>query len=288
MIDVGGAALLCAAARNYAGVAAVAEPGALRARSSRRSATAGSVSAELRQRLAAEAFGDRRRVPRRDRRLPQPGHRDHASRRTWRWSWRRSRDLRYGENPHQRAAFYRETTHRDGTLADATQLQGARALVQRPARPRRRLPDRRRLHAPRRSRSSSTPTRSGWPPTTSSSEAYRQALETDPVAAFGGIVGVNRELDGATAREIAANSYEAVVAPGYRRGGARDPAAASPASRCFAVPPNPAEGLRDYGIAEPRLQARRRRAARRDAGRARPRPRPAAGGDPAPARRSRS
>src|SRR3712207_7466794 len=33
-------------------------------------------------------------------------------------------DLRYGENPHQRAAFYRETTHRAGTLADAEQLQG--------------------------------------------------------------------------------------------------------------------------------------------------------------------
>ena len=46
-------------------------------------------------------------------------------------------------------------------------------------------------------------------------EAYRHALETDPVASFGGIVGVNRELDGATAREIAANSYEAVVAPGF-------------------------------------------------------------------------
>ena len=35
-------------------------------------------------------------------------------------------DLRYGENPHQRAAFYRETTHRSGTLADATQLRGER------------------------------------------------------------------------------------------------------------------------------------------------------------------
>ena len=34
-------------------------------------------------------------------------------------------DLRYGENPHQRAAFYRETTHRSGTLADATQIAGA-------------------------------------------------------------------------------------------------------------------------------------------------------------------
>ena len=35
-------------------------------------------------------------------------------------------DLGYGENPHQRAAFYRETTHRSGTLADATQLAGDR------------------------------------------------------------------------------------------------------------------------------------------------------------------
>ena len=35
-------------------------------------------------------------------------------------------DLAYGENPHQRAAFYRETTHRSSTLADAVQLQGSR------------------------------------------------------------------------------------------------------------------------------------------------------------------
>jgi len=46
-------------------------------------------------------------------------------------------------------------------------------------------------------------------------EAYRRALETDPVASFGAIVGVNRTLDGATARQIAANSYEAVIAPGF-------------------------------------------------------------------------
>ena len=74
MIDVGGAALLGAAARNPAGVVAVSSPdqytqilAELRER--------GQVSPELRAQLAAEAFGDRRRVPRRDRRLPQPAHR---------------------------------------------------------------------------------------------------------------------------------------------------------------------------------------------------------------------
>jgi phosphoribosylaminoimidazolecarboxamide formyltransferase/IMP cyclohydrolase len=79
-------------------------------------------------------------------------------------------------------------------------------------------------------------------------DAYRKALETDPVASFGGIVGVNLELDGPTAREIAANSYEAVIAPGY------SPAALGilrqkPGLELMSIPPDPTEGMRDYGIA---------------------------------------
>ena len=123
-------------------------------------------------------------------------------------------DLRYGENPHQRAAFYRETTHRSGTLADATQIRGDRPSFNNY------------LDldtAYRVARDFTAPTvaivKHTDPVGVASGdelvEAYRHALETDSVAAFGGIVGVNRELDGSTAREIAANSYEAVVAPGY-------------------------------------------------------------------------
>jgi phosphoribosylaminoimidazolecarboxamide formyltransferase/IMP cyclohydrolase len=79
-------------------------------------------------------------------------------------------------------------------------------------------------------------------------EAYRKALETDPVASLGGIVAVNRQMDGATAREIAGNSYEAVVAPGY------DPSAlgilkTKPGLEILAVPADPLDGMRDYGIA---------------------------------------
>src|SRR4029078_1359272 len=68
------------------------------------------------------------------------------------------------------------------------------------------------------------------------------------VAAFGGIVGVNRELDGPTAREIAAHSYEAVVAPGYDQAalGIRK---AKSGPETLALPPDPTEGMRDYGIA---------------------------------------
>ena len=79
-------------------------------------------------------------------------------------------------------------------------------------------------------------------------EAYRRALETDPVASFGGIVGVNRTLDGATAREIAANSYEAVIAPGFDDS-ALGILRQKPGLELLSIPPDPIEGMRDYGIA---------------------------------------
>jgi phosphoribosylaminoimidazolecarboxamide formyltransferase / IMP cyclohydrolase len=48
--------------------------------------------------------------------------------------------------------------------------------------------------------------------------AYRRALEADPVSAFGGVIGINREIDEAAAEEIAKLFVEAIAAPGYSRG----------------------------------------------------------------------
>jgi len=245
MIDVGGAALLSAAARNSAGVAAVASPehypkviAELRAH--------GHPSAELRAMLAADAFGavaayyaeiaaylnqiSGNRFPRRLAMVLE-----------------KVDELRYGENPHQQAAFYRETTHRSGTISDATHVHGSRPSFNN-------LLD---LDAAWRIASDYTaPTVAivkhtdpvGLASNDDLVEAYRRALETDPVASFGGIVAVNRELDGPTAREIAANSYEAVVAPGYSQAalGLLRPKSGL---ELLAVPPNPTEGMRDYGIA---------------------------------------
>ena len=146
MIDVGGAALLGAAARNAAGVAAV----------SRARRTTPAIISELRE-LGQRQPGDcapglpptrSARSPPTTPRSPRTSTRSRATLFPSRLAMvlEKVDDLRYGENPHQRAAFYRETTHRSGTLADATQLQGDRAVVQQPARPRRRLPDRARLH----------------------------------------------------------------------------------------------------------------------------------------------
>ncbi len=245
MIDVAGAALLGAGARNAAGVVAVCDPShyGLVLDEMR---TLGQVSADTRYRLAADAFSTvAAYYAEIAAYLNQIGGNSYPKRLAM--VLEKVADLPYGENPHQRAAFYRETTHRSGTLADVTQLHGAPPSFNN-------LLD---LDAAYRIAADYTaPTvviaKHTDPVGIASGEelveAYRRALDTDPVSSFGGIVGVNRELDGATAREIAANSYEAVIAPGFSQA-ARGILEAKPGIELLAVPASPSEGMRDYGIA---------------------------------------
>jgi phosphoribosylaminoimidazolecarboxamide formyltransferase/IMP cyclohydrolase len=245
MIDIGGAALLSAAARNYAGVAVVASP-ARYLQVIAEIKERGSVSAELRQRLAAEAYG-----------LIAAYHAEISAYLSnvagemfpsrLALVLEKVDDLRYGENPHQHGAFYREMTHRSGTLADATQIQGPRPSFND-------LLDLDAAYAIAADFTAATVTivKHTDPVGLASGEelveACRRALETDSVSCFGGIVGVNRQLDGATAREIAANSYEAVIAPSFDQS-ALGILAKKPQIALLAVPPNPIAGPRDYGIA---------------------------------------
>jgi phosphoribosylaminoimidazolecarboxamide formyltransferase/IMP cyclohydrolase len=246
MIDVGGAALLSAAARNAAGVVVVPSPdhyvqvlAELKER--------GLVSAEFRAKLAAEAFATiaayHAEIAAYLNQLTSTTYPKRLA-----MVLEKVTDLGYGENPHQTAAFYRETTHRSGTLADAALLQGAEPSFNN-------LLD---LDAAYRVVSDFTNpavciSKHTDPVGIASAddlvEAYRRAIETDPVASFGAIVAVNRTLDGPTAREIAANSYEAVIAPGFD-----DSALATlrqkPALEILSVPGNPSDGLGDYGIAK--------------------------------------
>ncbi|HET9680654.1 MAG TPA: bifunctional phosphoribosylaminoimidazolecarboxamide formyltransferase/IMP cyclohydrolase, partial [Candidatus Limnocylindrales bacterium] len=212
MIDGGGAALLSAAARNAAGVTVVPSPehypkvlAELKDR--------GLVSAELRAKLAAEAFATiaayHAEIAAYLNQLTSTTYPNRLA-----MVLEKVTDLGYGENPHQTAAFYRETTHRTGTLADATQLQGGAPTFNN-------LLD---LDAAYRVASDfTTPTVCiskhtdpvGIATADDLVEGYRRAVDTDPVASFGAIVAVNRTLDGPTAREIVASSYEAVIAPGF-------------------------------------------------------------------------
>ncbi|HEY7598329.1 MAG TPA: bifunctional phosphoribosylaminoimidazolecarboxamide formyltransferase/IMP cyclohydrolase, partial [Candidatus Limnocylindrales bacterium] len=245
MIDVGGNALLSAAARNYAAVAAVSSPRHYPALVEDLRSM-GAVSAELRQRLAADALADVAAYY-----AEVAGYLNHIA--GTRFPERlalvleKRRDLPYGENPHQQAAFYRETTHRAGTLADATLLQGEPPTFN----------DLLDLDTAYRVATDFTaPTcciaKQRNPIGLASNDrlltAYAKALEGDPVAAFGAVVALNRVVDEPTAEQIALNAYEAVVAPGFNAG-ARRVLAERERLALLAVPDPPVDAIADYGLA---------------------------------------
>lgn len=245
MIDVGGVALLSAAARNFAGVAAVSGPqqyaavvGELR--------ELGQLSAETRGRLAAEAFAT---VAAYNAEVAAYLHHVAQVRFPSRLTLvlEKKRDLAYGENPHQSAALYRETTHRTLSLPDAAQVQGSDPTFN----------DLLDLDAAYRVASDfAGPTcciaKRGNPVGLASNdvlaEAYRKALEGDPVNAYGAVVAVNRELDAPTAEAIVSNAYEGVVCPAVSEP-ARAVLGDKPELIVLIVAPTPVHGLADYGIA---------------------------------------
>ncbi len=123
-------------------------------------------------------------------------------------------ELRYGENPHQKAAFYRSGIPTSGTVANAKQLHGkelsynnivdvdaAWKLVNEFAQP----------AAAIIKHTNPCGTAIGG----TLSEAYRRAYEADSVSAFGGIIAVNRPMDKATAEQIVTTFMEAVIAPSF-------------------------------------------------------------------------
>jgi phosphoribosylaminoimidazolecarboxamide formyltransferase/IMP cyclohydrolase len=245
MIDVAGVALLSAAARNFAGVAAVSDPQDYDAVVDDLKNLSG-VSVELRQRLAARAFGTVAAYN-----AEVAAYLNHIS--GLRFPDRltvvleKQRDLGYGENPHQRAAFYRETTHRTRSLADAKQIQGSAPTFN----------DLLDLDvAYRIVMDFAAPTCAivkqgnpvGLASSDSQADAYRKALEGDPVSAYGAVVAFNRTVNRETAEELAGNAYEAVAAPGYTDD-ALDVLATKEALTVLAVPGS-LEGLADYGIAD--------------------------------------
>jgi phosphoribosylaminoimidazolecarboxamide formyltransferase/IMP cyclohydrolase len=244
MIDVGGTALITAAARNYASVAAVSSPRHY-AGLVEELREMGTVSADLRQRLAADALADVAAYF-----AEVAGYLNHIAGTRFPEHLaivvEKVRDLPYGENPHQQAAFYRETTHRYGSLADAIQLQGDPPT----------LNDLLDLNAAYRIATDFTaPTvcivKQTNPTGIGSSDrlldAYQKALDGDPVSAYGGVVALNREVDGDTASAIASNAYEAVVAPAFSAP-AREVLAEKQRLTLLAVRSQPFEGLSEYGI----------------------------------------
>ncbi|OYT68996.1 MAG: bifunctional phosphoribosylaminoimidazolecarboxamide formyltransferase/IMP cyclohydrolase [Armatimonadetes bacterium CP1_7O] len=202
-IDIGGPTLLRAAAKNFEHVAVVVNPADYEWVLSR--LQAGGLSREERARLAYRAFAHvaeydaliadwfRRYDPEGE--LPQ----------TLTLTFRLAQRLRYGENPHQKAAFYREPFAPAGCIATAEQLWGKELSYNNLLDADAALELVREFEQPACAIIKHT-NPCGVALGESLTEAFLRALEADPVSAFGGIVACNRPID----REVA----EAMVAPG--------------------------------------------------------------------------
>ena len=224
MIDVGGPTMLRAAAKNHGSVGVVVDPSD-HARVLAELATHGGLTAELRRSLASAAFRHTAAYDaaiatwfaQRDEVADTADTADPADAASVPPAFLglaldRSAALRYGENPHQRAGLYRLPGARRG-VAGARQLGGKELSFNN-------LLD---THAAWSLVAEfedpavviikhTNPSGVALAPTLL--EAYEGALAGDPVSAFGGIVALNRPVDGATARAITAIFTEVVVAPG--------------------------------------------------------------------------
>lgn len=210
-IDIGGPALIRAAAKNHDFVTVLTDPSQYDAMLAEFTQHGGTTLA-LRRRLAFEAFASTAAY---DQAITGwfARHNDTGFPPHFGFAGTLRQELRYGENPHQRAAFY-VTDKRPG-IATATQVQGKELSYNN-------LLD---LDAAMRlcaefAGPAATIVKHNNPCGVAVSEigiadAYRRARETDPVSAFGGIVAVNRTVDGELARELSETFLECVIAPGF-------------------------------------------------------------------------
>lgn len=123
-------------------------------------------------------------------------------------------DLRYGENPHQKGAFYRDLDASEGTLAFAKQLHGKELSYNNilDLDSAWRLVNEFQIPAVAIIKHNNP---CGVAVGSDPVEAYTKAFESDPVSAFGGIIAVNRPVDEKLAKLISENFYEVIAAPAY-------------------------------------------------------------------------
>ncbi len=221
-IDIGGPSMVRSAAKNFRDVAIVTRAADYEALSEELRQSAGSLSLATRWRLARAAFATTaaydaaiastlERIPEaEDAELPIAM--EDALPTTLRVNMPLAMPLRYGENPHQRAALYADGTK--SGIAGAEQLQGKElsfnnlvdldacwALAQEFPEPTVAIIK----HTNPCGAATGATIR----------EAYEKALAADPVSAFGGVIGINRTVDAEAAAEISKLFAEAIAAPGY-------------------------------------------------------------------------
>ena len=234
-IDVGGPAMLRAAAKNFKSVTVVPSPQFYNEVISEIE-NEGQVSEPTRRRLALAAF---RRTAEYDTAISAwlvGSEEAFPKRRIVRYE--KISSLRYGENPHQEAAYYAEGGE-GHLLSGVEKLQGKEIsfnnLYDLDA-ARRLLADLTDLGAPAAAVIVKHANPCGAAVGGSLADAYRKALASDPLSAFGGIVALSGEVDDELAAEISGVFTEVLIAPGYSPG-AREAFAAKPNTRVLRAGP---------------------------------------------------
>jgi phosphoribosylaminoimidazolecarboxamide formyltransferase / IMP cyclohydrolase len=219
-IDIGGPSMIRSAAKNFQDVAVVTSPADYDALAQEMANSGGQLSSATKWRLAQKAFATTAAydsaIASTLERVNSNGHFElrpaEGFPNTLRMSFQKVMDLRYGENPHQKAAMYSDNSGRG--VANGRQLQGKEL-----------------------SYNNIVDLQAAWdlaqefeepvvaiikhtnPCGTATGktllEAYKKALECDPVSAFGGVIGVNRVIDGDAAEEMAKLFLEVIAAPGF-------------------------------------------------------------------------
>ena len=215
-IDIGGPAMLRAAAKNHAWVTVVVDAGDYPA-VLEELRTSGAVGPATRFRLAARAFEHTARydgaiagyLGARDGTDAPPA----AFPRTLNLQYEKSQEMRYGENPHQRAAFYVERAGTEASVATARQLQGRALSYNNVADTDAALECVKAFEEPacvivKHANPCGVAVGTGI------RHAYDRAFSTDPTSAFGGIIAFNRPLDAETAAAVVERQFvEVVIAP---------------------------------------------------------------------------
>lgn len=214
-IDVGGPAMIRGAAKNNAHVAVVVDPDDYPAIVACLKETGGALDAALRFDLAVKAFEHTARY---DDMIAnylgqQLADENPVFPRTLNLQFQREQVLRYGENPHQRGAFYREMDLPDSCIAGAELLQGKKLSYNNIADSDAALECVKQFEIPACVIvKHANPC--GVAVARDISQAYERAFQTDPTSAFGGVIAFNRELDAGTAGQVIKKQFvEVLIAP---------------------------------------------------------------------------
>ena len=210
-IDIGGPAMIRAASKNHDGVAVVVEPADYDTLLA--DLESDELSVEKRRRLAAKAYAHTASYDTAITQYLSKSLGDDVLGERYLYAGQRAETLRYGENPHQKAAFYTDQQPAAGSLAAARQIQGKALSYNNIADSDAALECVKQFAAP-----ACVIVKHANPCGVAVAEdllsAYNKAFSTDPTSAFGGIIAFNRPLCEATAAAIIDRQFvEVIVAP---------------------------------------------------------------------------